>query len=154
MKYISTLFLISLLNGALAEGSDLASSCILTKMLPTITTGCFENPTGTAAASFASGSDASNTQPLSQPVHISSGTGSEAAEAHQATASAPESGPATNSRPILNGQSGSNATNQAPGSSSSPAIVSAASNIIGHVTVDMLIGALLGFSVPIFIHVL
>ncbi|KAF5711599.1 hypothetical protein FMUND_8872 [Fusarium mundagurra] len=45
MKSLSTVAALCLLNGALADGKDMAPGCVLTETLPTATVGCHETAT-------------------------------------------------------------------------------------------------------------
>ncbi|KAF5230452.1 hypothetical protein FANTH_13831 [Fusarium anthophilum] len=153
MKHLSTLTLLPLLSGVLAGGNDLASSCVLTRVLPTVTVGCSENLTGAATALSPHATQQSGDQhypsaAVEPDVHHP-GTQSLTANPNQSTSSG--SGQNSDSRPANVGQSGKNTTQAAPGSSDAPAIASGSSGLIGHMSVEMVMASLLACLMPVLI---
>ncbi|KAL5598184.1 hypothetical protein FOBRF1_011977 [Fusarium oxysporum] len=156
MKHLSTIALLSLLSGALAGRNDLASDCVLTKTLPTVTVGCSEHlPSATTVLSLpATQQPGHKSYPsgIAKPGVDQPDTQSLAAKPSQSTS--PGSSGASDTKPTINGTSGSNSTDHAPGASDAPALVSGASGMISHVNVEMVMASLLACLMPILIDYL
>ncbi|KAF4943622.1 hypothetical protein FGADI_13286 [Fusarium gaditjirri] len=149
MKPLSPLILLSLLHGSLAAGNDLASGCVLTKVLPTVTTGCSENLSGATqqpghSAPSGSGSYTPENREPEDSDHP--GTKSLGAKPNQPTSS--DSGHGSDSRPIINGQPGSNTTAHTPGSTDAPQVVSGASGMTT-IRAEMAVAGFLVSFVPV-----
>ncbi|KAF5642153.1 hypothetical protein F52700_3185 [Fusarium sp. NRRL 52700] len=156
MKHFSALILVPLLNGVLAGGDGQASSCVLTRVLPTVTVGCSETlPVATGAfsphATEQPGDQHHHPTAIEPDIHHP-GSQSLAANPNQPTSAG--SGQKSDSRPSTAGQAPKNATQASPGSSDAPAIVSGSSVLIGHVSAEMVMASLLACLMPVLVGLL
>ncbi|KAF5543972.1 hypothetical protein FMEXI_6808 [Fusarium mexicanum] len=153
MKHLSAFILLPLVNGVLAGGNDQPSSCALTRVLPTVTVGCSETLPGATGALSPHATQPSGDQnypPTAvEPEVHHPGSQSLAGNPNQPTSAG--SGPNSDHRPAVGGQSDSNATQAAPGSSDAPAIVSGSSALIGHLSPEMVMASLLACLMPVLI---
>ncbi|CVL00451.1 uncharacterized protein FMAN_09892 [Fusarium mangiferae] len=165
MKHLSIFCLLSVLNGALAGSNDPASGCVMTSVLPTVTVGCsealpsatqFYPPLGTQQPGHESSSPI-NVQPgqhSSSPGIAQPGVDHPGTQSLTGVPSKPTSGSGrtSGSRPVINGGSGSNGTHTAPGTHGAPTIVSGASVLMAHVSVEMVVASLLACFMPMLIE--
>ncbi|KAF5638391.1 uncharacterized protein FTJAE_5296 [Fusarium tjaetaba] len=150
MKPLSPLVLLSLLHEALAGGNDMASGCVSTRVLPTVTTGCSENLPGATkqpghSAPYGSGSY-SPADPEPEDSHHT-GTKSLDAKPNQPTSS--DSGHGSGYIPTIDGQPGSNTTGPVPGSTEAPQFVSGSSDMVARIRAELVVVSLLASFMPI-----
>ncbi|KAF5570759.1 hypothetical protein FPANT_13680 [Fusarium pseudoanthophilum] len=141
MKSLSTVAVLALLNGALADGEYMASGCVLTQTLPTVTVGCSETATINGQAGQGT-PQFSNAPPASF---------SETSTAQGATFTnaPPVSFPGSSS---INGQDSQATTQSTPESSNAPPVIASGGSIsTGHVNVEMVVASLLACLMPAFI---
>ncbi|KAF5688607.1 hypothetical protein FDENT_4827 [Fusarium denticulatum] len=153
MKHLSALILLPLLNGVLAGGDGQPSSCVMTRVLPTVTVGCSETLPGATGALPPHATQPSGDQHYPPPAVKPDGhhPGGQSAAPNPSQSTSPGPGKDSDHRPVNNGQSGNNATPAPPGSSAPPVIVSGSSVLIGRVSAEMVMASLLACLMPVLI---